>query len=314
MYIDRSTVLKLCRRKSSGRLNVPTIPLPTPSTDLDPIPNKLVNPTSKAEQPTTLPLVLTSLTLNNVSASQEKYGVIRPITISSQHDHTSCSALVDTGSPVTLLSEKIQGQHNLPATSLKSNYNLIRSTGETLTSLGTVQVDIFLDRKVWPTLVIVVSSLAHPLILGLNFLKLTKSKVDFETNTVEVGSQIYPADTHCIIISTSAIIIPTSDVYRPCQLLLNKKACWVVIFMLITVIFLTAVASHTKATVTSHPTVTSSLPLESRASLLFHLNAILPGRNYWRTAPPSVLLLSCYLLNPRRIVDYTSLTGHSHHS
>ena len=265
---------------------MPTTPLPTPSTDSDPIPNKLVNPTSTAEQPTTLPLVLTSLTLNDVSASQEKSGVIRPITISSQHDHTSCSALVDTGSPVTLLSEKIQGQLNLPATSLKSNYNLFRSTGETLTSLGTVQVDIFLDRKVWPTPAIVVSSLAHPLILGLSLLKLTKSKVDFETNTVEIGSQIYPADKHCIKSSTSAIIIPTSDVYRPCQLLLNKKACWMVIFMLITVIFLTAVASHTKAT------VTSSLPLESRASLLFHLNATLPGKNYWHTAPPSVLLLT----------------------
>ena len=38
---------------------------------------------------------------------------------------------------------------------------------------------------------------------------------------------------------------PTSDVYRPCQLLLNKKVCWMVIFTLITVIILTAVAFHT---------------------------------------------------------------------
>ena len=41
------------------------------------------------------------------------------------------------------------------------------------------------------------------------------------------------------------MIIPTSDIYWPCQLLLNKKACWMVIFMLIAAIILTAVASHT---------------------------------------------------------------------
>ena len=43
----------------------------------------------------------------------------------------------------------------------------------------------------------------------------------------------------------NTIIIPTSDVYRPWQLLLNKKACWMVVFMLMTVIILTAIASHT---------------------------------------------------------------------
>ena len=47
------------------------------------------------------------------------------------------------------------------------------------------------------------------------------------------------------LLHQNTVIIPTSDVYRPWQLLLNKKACWMVIFMLITVIILTAVASHT---------------------------------------------------------------------
>ena len=93
--------------------------------------------------------------------------------------------------------------------------------------------------------VIVVSSWAHPLILGLNFLKLTKSKTDCETNTVETGSKLYPVDTHCIKSSTSTTIIPTSDVYWPCQLLLNKKACWMVIIRLVIVIILTTVASQT---------------------------------------------------------------------
>ena len=103
-------------------------------------------------------------------------------------------ALIDTGFPVTLLSEKIQRQVNLPTTPLESHYNLLGATGETLTPLGTVQtvqVDILLDRKVWPTPAFIVSSsLTHPLILGLNFLKLAKSKVDFETNTVETGSTL----------------------------------------------------------------------------------------------------------------------------
>ena len=106
----------------------------TPPTDSDPIPNKPVNPTSTAEQPTTLPLVLASFTLHDVSASQEKSGEIIPIGISSQHDHTSCSALVDTGSPVTLLSEIIQCQPNLPGTPLESHDNLLGATGGTLTT------------------------------------------------------------------------------------------------------------------------------------------------------------------------------------
>ena len=37
----------------------------------------------------------------------------------------------------------------------------------------------------------------------------------------------------------------TSDIYQPCRLILNKNACWMVAIMLIVVIILTAVASHT---------------------------------------------------------------------
>ena len=83
------------------------------------------------------------------------------------------------------------------------------------------------------------SSVAHPLILELNFLKLTKSKIDFNTNNVEIGSTIHPVDAHCVTNSISTIAIPT------CQLILNKKACWMVAVTLTTVIVVTAVASHT---------------------------------------------------------------------
>ena len=134
------------------------------------------------------------------------------MTISSQSDHISCSALVDTGSPVPLLSEKIQCQLNIPATPLKSHYHLVGATGDTLTTLGTVQVDVDSDSKMWPTPVIVLSSLAHPHILGLNFLRLTNSKIDFNTNNIEIGSKIHPAGIHCITNSTSTIAIPTSDI------------------------------------------------------------------------------------------------------
>ena len=48
---------------------------------------------------------------------------------------------------------------------------------------------------------------------------------------------------HCITNSTSTFTIPTSDIYRPYQLLLNKKACWILI--LITAVVVTAVAYHT---------------------------------------------------------------------
>ena len=163
LYINLSTLFKLCRNKLSRGLNTPTSPLPTPSTESDPMPKEPVNPLPTVEQPTTLPLVLANFTLHDVSASHEKSGVIIPTTISAQHNHTSCSALIDTGSPVTLLSEKIQRQLNLPATLLESHYKLLGAAGETLTTLGTVQVYTLLDRKVWTT----------PAILGLDFLKLT---------------------------------------------------------------------------------------------------------------------------------------------
>ena len=78
--------------------------------------------------------------------------------------------------------------------------------------MGTVQVGIVFDRNIWPTSAIVVSSLAHPFILGLNFLKLTKSKIDLETNNVKIGLKIYPADIHCITSSTTTIITPKSDI------------------------------------------------------------------------------------------------------
>ena len=50
---------------------------------------------------------------------------------------------------------------------------------------------------------------------------------------------------HCITNSTSTITIPTSTIYRPDQLLLNKKAYWMTIFILITAVAVTAVAYHT---------------------------------------------------------------------
>ena len=92
-------------------------------------------------------MVLANFTLQDVFISKEKSDIIKTIT-SSQHDHILRSALIDTGSPVTLLSEKMQHQFNLPATSLESHYSLLKATGGTLTTLLTVQVDILSDRKI----------------------------------------------------------------------------------------------------------------------------------------------------------------------
>ena len=107
----------------------------------------------------------------------------------------------------TLLSELL---YTIP---LESHYHFFGATGDTLTSLGTVQVDIGAHRNVWPTSAIVLSSLAHHLILGLNFFKLTKSKIDFNISNVEIGSKAYSADVHCITNSTFTITIPRSDIY-----------------------------------------------------------------------------------------------------
>ena len=140
----------------------------------------------------------------------------------SQHALSECLAHSD------LLPSQRQSMHIL----LKENSGVFGSSIADLSSTPLVQHYIDTGN-------------AKPIKQGLNFLKLTKLKVDFETNTVETGSTLYPANTHYMPSSNSTIIIPKSDVYRLCQLLLNKKACWMIAVMLTIVIILTAVTSHT---------------------------------------------------------------------
>ena len=67
LYINRSTVLKLCRRKPSGSSNVPTTSPSTSSVNLNPTQKGLDNLTSTPERPPTLPLVFASFSLHDVS-------------------------------------------------------------------------------------------------------------------------------------------------------------------------------------------------------------------------------------------------------
>ena len=57
-----------------------------------------------------------------------------------------------------------------------------------------------------------------------------------------IGSTLYPANTHYMQSFNFIIIILKSDAYRPCQLLLNKKACWILALILTIVI---TIVSHT---------------------------------------------------------------------
>ena len=155
----------------------------------------------------------------------------------SDRDNLSTNA---TPEPVSqqALSECLAHKGLLPSqrqsmhTSLQENSGVFRSSISDLSSTPLVQHYIDTGN-------------AKPIKQRLNFLKLTKWKVDFETNTVETGLTLYLANTHYMQSSNSTIIIPKSGVYRPCQLLLNKKACWMIALMLTIVIILTAVASHT---------------------------------------------------------------------
>ena len=140
----------------------------------------------------------------------------------SQHTLSECLAHSE------LLPSQCQSMH----TPLQENSGVFRSSIADLSSTQMVQHYIDTDN-------------AKPIKQRLNFLKLTKSKVNFETNIFETGSILYPANTHYMPTSNSTIIIPKSDVYRPCQLLLNKKVSWMLILTLITVITQRAVASHT---------------------------------------------------------------------
>ena len=140
----------------------------------------------------------------------------------SQHALSGCLAHSD------LLPSQRQSMH----TPLQENSGVIRSSIADLSSTPLVQHYIDTGN-------------AKHIKQGLNFLRLTKLKVDFETNTVETGSTLYPANTHYMQSSNSTIIISRPDVYRPCQLLLNKKACWMIALILTIVTTLSAVATHT---------------------------------------------------------------------
>ena len=98
LYINCSTVLKLCCRKTSKPFNALTPSSSSLPIDPNPAQTNVNKPRSTPEQPPpTLSLVLASFSLHDLSTSQERSGVVIPITISSQTDHISCSALVDIG-------------------------------------------------------------------------------------------------------------------------------------------------------------------------------------------------------------------------
>ena len=116
-YINRATLLKFYQRKSSdladwttksstNLLTSTTTSPPTLSTNSHSAQNGFNYPTPAPNQPHVLHLVLGSLTLHEDSTSQKKSGMVISTPISSQNDHMPCSALINTDSPVTLVSEK----------------------------------------------------------------------------------------------------------------------------------------------------------------------------------------------------------------
>ena len=134
--------------------------------------------------------------------------------------------------------------------------------------------------------------------------RLPWSKIDFDINNVKIGSKIYPADAHCITNSTSTIMIPTSDIYRLCQLLLKNKVCWMIIFILTTAVVVTTVAIHT------HYHFNPSFKEQDKPIVSPARN--LTWKNYWPAAPPSASRSGRKPRDLRRLADYTSLTGDSH--
>ena len=57
--------------------------------------------------------------------------------------------------------------------------------------------------------------MVHQRILRINFLKFTRSKINFLANKVKIGSKAYPSDINCIKRSNSTIVLPTADAYQP---------------------------------------------------------------------------------------------------
>ena len=126
IYMNCSTLLKFCQRRTSdsadkttnSSINAPTLTTMSPpisSTTLNSPQDGLDDLTPTPEKSPALPLVFASITLHDASASQEKSYVVlititnkqKSIAILFQNDHILWSALIDTGSPVTLFSEKL---------------------------------------------------------------------------------------------------------------------------------------------------------------------------------------------------------------
>ena len=70
-------------------------------------------------------------------------------------------ALLDAGSSVTLLSEKLQCQFILCAMSLDSHYGIVGTTGDCSTTLGTAQVNIGPQNVTFSSFCCVITGTTH---------------------------------------------------------------------------------------------------------------------------------------------------------
>ena len=138
-------------------------------------------------------------------------------------------------------------------------------TGTRLEAIGTAQINIQSKENIWATPVLIIDDLLHPIILGLYFLKITQSKIDFTSNNVEIGSFAHSATIHQQSNPGTTTIIPTNQLLKGYGLLLTKPTAVFFATVLILGIILTAVAAHTHCQLqpiipVEKPTVTPSAP------------------------------------------------------
>ena len=145
-------------------------------------------------------------------------------------------ALVDTGAQKSCISESFCRKLHLTPTKLENGetQRLFTADGKPIPVLGTVELSVKIQGLAMPFTFHVLKGLNHNLILGVNFLTATKSKIDMSVGLISFCDDLVtlslarPGD--CVLKTIEAVDVPgQSEIVLPVQLSRNLSADFAII-------------------------------------------------------------------------------------
>ena len=112
-----------------------------------------------------------------------------PITVGKSRVH----ALLDTGADVSLVSSKLleKVRSFISKNSIHPSKLEVRGvTGQSLKIKGEVELPVRLKSRTLPHTFVIVETLAHPMLLGSDFLSTFGAKLDFSQRTLAIGNEV----------------------------------------------------------------------------------------------------------------------------